>query len=276
LALDWLLAVSAGGVAMGGVRVHAGDCLYLALEDGPRRLQSRIIQLQRGQPQQRGLDRLTIWTSAPRLDEGLLQRLEEWVHHSRSPRLIVVDVFAKIRPSSRVSDNAYDADYRALGPLQEWVTRTGIAVLLLHHTRKAAADDPLETLSGSNGLPGAADTILVLDRDANGTTLYVRGRDIEERETALRFEEGQWIIAGDAADVRVSRQRAAILAAIDDVAEPLGPSQIAALTGMKAANVRALLHKLGNAGEVQRTDYGKYVRPEPTVRADNTGNTDNS
>jgi len=165
---------------------------------------------------------LTIWTSAPRLDEGLLQRLEEWVHQARSPRLIVVDVFAKIRPSSRVSDNAYDADYRALGPLQEWVTRSGVAVLLLHHTRKAAADDPLETLSGSNGLPGAADTILVLDRDANGTTLYVRGRDIEERETALRFDQGQWIVAGNAADVRQSRERAAVLGAIDDAEQPLG------------------------------------------------------
>jgi hypothetical protein len=133
---------------------------------------------------------------------------------------------------------------------------------LLHHTRKAAADDPLETLSGSNGLPGAADTILVLDRNADGTTLYVRGRDIEERETALRFDDGRWMVAGDAAELKRSQQRAAVLAAIKDAGEPLGPTDIASITGMKAANVRALLQKLGKSGDVQKTTYGKYVSPD--------------
>ena len=47
LALDWLVAISAGGVAMGTVSVEQGDCLYLALEDSPRRLKSRIIGNQR-------------------------------------------------------------------------------------------------------------------------------------------------------------------------------------------------------------------------------------
>ena len=41
---------------------------------------------------------------------------------------------------------------------------------------------------------GAADAVLVLSRDAKGTTLYGRGRDIEEIETAMRFDGGRWSV----------------------------------------------------------------------------------
>jgi len=273
LALDWLLAVSSGGVAMGIVPVEQGDCLYLALEDGPRRLQSRILQLSRGTHRAEDLERMTIWTEAPRLDHGLLDQLGAWAAGAYSPRLIVIDVFARVRPASRNGENPYDSDYRALGPVQQWATRTGTAVLLLHHTRKAGADDPLEMISGTNGLAGAADTVLVLNRDANGATLYVRGRDIGEKETALEFDQGQWLAAGDAGEVRQSRERLQVLSALEDAVEPLGPSDIAKTTGMKASNVRVLLYKLGKAGQVRKVDYGKYALAH---RVTNPGNTDNA
>ena len=53
----------------------------------------------------------------------------------------------------------------------------------------------------------------VLARDSQGVTLYGRGRDIEEVERALSFDKvtGQWLILGEAADVRRSGERGAIL-----------------------------------------------------------------
>lgn len=59
-----------------------------------------------------------------------------------------------------------------------------VAIVLVHHQRKMAAEDPLDTVSGTTGLTGAVDTVLVLTRDGNGTTLHGRGRDIEEVEDA--------------------------------------------------------------------------------------------
>ena len=108
LALDWLLACSVGGIAMGSVSVEIGDCLYLALEDGPRRLQSRIRQLLRDDRRRKSLDRLTFWTSAPRLDQGLIKELSAWAASVPAPHLIVIDVFAKVRPANRNGENAYD------------------------------------------------------------------------------------------------------------------------------------------------------------------------
>ena len=45
LALGTSVAVAAGGVALGTKRVERGAVLYLALEDNPRRLQSRLKKL---------------------------------------------------------------------------------------------------------------------------------------------------------------------------------------------------------------------------------------
>jgi hypothetical protein len=145
-----------------------------------------------------------------------------------------------------------------MSALQRWATEHRIAVLCLHHTRKGGADDPLEALSGSNGLSACADTTLVLDRDGNGTTLYVRGRDVEERESALTFTGGHWTLAGSAADVRRSAERNAILAALGDATEPMSPSEIADITGMKAGNVRKLLLGMVKAGDITKLDRARY------------------
>ena len=50
------------------------------------------------------------------------------------------------------------------------------------------ADDAFDTVSGTLGLTGAPDTILVLKRDGSGAViLYGRGRDIPELEKAITF-----------------------------------------------------------------------------------------
>src|SRR5205823_5697740 len=97
--------------------------------------------------------------------------------------------------------------------------------------------------SGTMGLTGAADTVLVLRRDGQGVTLYGRGRDVEEFEAAVRFDvtAGGWTVLGDAGTVNRSEIRAAILAALEEAGEPLGPKQIAAGSGHGESAVRVRL-----------------------------------
>ncbi len=62
--------------------------------------------------------------------------------------------------------------------LQSLAMEYGVAIVVVHHTRKGSGDgaDAFEKVSGTLGLSGAADTTLVLDRDGNGCTLYARAR----------------------------------------------------------------------------------------------------
>jgi hypothetical protein len=115
----------------------------------------------------------------------------------------------------------------------------------------------------------------VLDSDQNGKTLYVRGRDVEEKETALIFASGAWTIRGEAADVRRSDERNKIIAALDDHGEPMTPAEIAAATGQPGGNVRRLLLKMGKADEVHKLKGSRYwTEPVYPGNSGNTGNND--
>ncbi|GGB63487.1 hypothetical protein GCM10011316_39190 [Roseibium aquae] len=263
LAIDWAVAVATGGMAMGSIPVDPGNVLYVDMENGPRRIQSRIRTLfPHGEPD---LSRLDWATDIIPLDQGFIDAAENWRNAVPDPRMLVIDVLQKVKPAGKVSRNSYENDYAAFGDLQAWATKHGIAVVGLHHTRKGGADDPLEALSGSNGLSACADTTLVLDRDANGMSLYVRGRDVEELETALRFDGGLWTLQGDAREVRQSDERARIRAELEQADEPLSPADIQALTGMKGGSIRRLLIKMASDGQVQKVGRGQYAHKDYVV-----------
>ena len=75
----------------------------------------------------------------------------------------------------------------------------GIAVVLVHHQRKMDDPDPLNTVSGTNGITGAADTTMVLDRKRGEkrAILKVTGRDVIERVLALEFNDCRWELSED-------------------------------------------------------------------------------
>jgi hypothetical protein len=257
-AYDAAIAVATGGFAMGQVNCEQGDVLYLALEDNRRRMQHRINVVRPLSRKLGGLSRLKVRTRAPRIGDGLIEALEKWRTSVANPRLIIVDVYMKIRPPRKSSEDSYAADYAAVTPLQRFASEHRLAIVLVTHTRKMEAEDPLESISGTNGITGAADAVLVLNLGAKGMTLYGRGRDIEEIESAMKLDGGRWTILGDATTVRRSAERKKILEAIESVGAPTGPIMIAALSGLNYANVRAMLVRMVRAGEVTRSGRGLY------------------
>ncbi|WP_375309055.1 AAA family ATPase [Bradyrhizobium sp. A5] len=260
LALDFGLAVCSGGVGLGSIVCDQGDVLYVDLENGPRRVQSRIKALfpYDGVPD---LSRLEFVTEAPALNNGFIDRLEHWRLSVQDPLLVVIDVLQRIKPPGNKNQNAYESDYSIWAPLQVWATKHGVCVLGLHHTKKGGADDPLEALSGSNGLSACADTTVVLDQDQNGRTLYVRGRDVEEKETAVVFNGGAWSILGEAAAVRRSVTRNVTLDAIRCNGQPMTPAEIASATGETSNKVRQILFRMAKAGEVYKIQGRYWVDP---------------
>lgn len=257
LALGFCVAVAAGGTALGS-DCEEGDVIYLALEDNRRRLKERL-EVVLSPPQVRpNLSRLTLYTEAPKIGAGLLEMLDAWRTSVPDPRLIVIDTLSMVRPPKKGNQDSYAADYDAISPLQKFAGEHGLAIIVVHHVRKAEAEDPLEAVSGTNGLTGAADTIMVLNRSTDGTKLYGRGRDIEEIEKAVRFDKGTWTVLGNADDVRRSEQRKKIMEVLTDASTALTPTEIAKEAGMKEANVKYLLRVMVPAGEAEKVGYGQY------------------
>src|SRR5262249_5421693 len=147
-----------------------------------------------------------------RLDEGGLDDIRAWHAHTKKdggkPIAVVIDVLEKVRKATS-GKQIYAADYEAITGLTRLAAELGIAIIVLHHTRKLASDDLMETVSGSFGITGAADTILVMANKASGAVLDVRGRDVESNEFAIEFskETCRWRILGNATEVHVSGER---------------------------------------------------------------------
>jgi hypothetical protein len=142
-----------------------------------------------------------------------------------------------------------------------------IAIVIVHHVRKSGSDvDPFEKVSGTLGLSGAADAVLILDKDGNGTTLYGRGRDVEEIEKAVSFGKltCRGTILEAAAEVRRTDERAQILSVLIDADEPMNPKDIAIVASMPRNNVDQLLFKMSKAGEILKAARGRYVHSEPS------------
>ncbi len=255
LSLDFALAVAYGGRAVGSLLVEKSAVLYLAMEDGTRRMKDRLRHITRDDLP----DGLTFFFEWPRTDEQGLERLDAWLAANPACRFVIIDTLQKIKARTRFNVNAYDGDYAALEGLQRLAINRRVCILLVHHLRKAAGDDILDSVSGSTGLTGYADAVLILERGRGNAdaVLHVTGRDVSEQRLALQFEGGRWQLLGDAVEHAVSDTRRKILDTL--AAGPMTPKELAETTGVNHGNIRVLLGKMVEAGQINKTEDHRYA-----------------
>lgn len=258
LALDFCVSVASGSHALGNVKCEPGYVLYLALEDTHRRLQGRLRAVLQGSPGPRDLQIATEWSRA---DKGGLVEMQSWLRVHKGARLVVVDTLQKVRGARGREAGIYEDDYKVVADFKKLADEFTVPIILVHHQNKGQNEDPLLSVSGTAGITGSADTVLVLQREANdiNAELYVRGRDVNEVNVAIQFnaETGKWLKLGKADDWRVSEARRAIVKALMG-GDRMTPKELAMATGKKANSIHFLLHKMKKDGEVHQGADGKY------------------
>ncbi len=272
LALNMAVAVASGGTFLGRVAAP-GRALYLALEDSPSRLKRRLDLVLDGREPPVNLDFAVTCPALGGINGGAVAAIRHWQGAGERPALVIVDVAQRIRPATGKGERLYEADYNALIPLKTMADEDGIALVAVCHTRKSAAEDggdPLDAISGTLGLVGAADHALILDRNSTGYTLYGRGRDVEEFNIALSFDasRGTWRALGDAADVSRSETRLLILSVLRGAPGPLSPASIAKASRLNGEVVRKQMERMVAAGEVVKLQRGVYTVPDAAPLSD--------
>jgi|SRR5579859_2576943 len=204
---SWMVLQIALAVASGrpfaGISTRQACVLYLALEDNARRLQDRINKQLAGQETPETLAMFVEWVN---VDNGCLERIQECLDANPDMRLVIIDTFGKVRGRPDGKTSVYQQDYQDMTAFKQLADQRRISILLVHHTRKQDASDALDLVSGSTGIVGAADTIMVLTRKrgASEGKLLVTGRDIKDDvEQAARFskETGLWELLGPADEI---------------------------------------------------------------------------
>lgn len=194
LVLDLCVRI-AKGETIWNMETKRGTALYLCLEDSYARIQERLNSITDEVP-----PNIFFAVCAKKMAEGLCDQIRAFVSDHPDTVIAAIDTFQIVRKSD--TDISYGNDYQEIRILKALADELKITILLVHHLRKQGDSDPLNKLSGSTGISGAADAAYILDvsrRSQNGATLFCTGRDIDYREIELRFnkEKCLWEVVSD-------------------------------------------------------------------------------
>jgi hypothetical protein len=282
LGLQIGIAVGTGGHALGET-VAQGKTLYLALEDSPLRMQERMFHKQKA-PRETQITVLNEWPplSDDRALNGLMEKIKIGGY-----TLVVIDTLQRAVGSASVVKDAAKLS-KILGAIQQFALQHHIALLVIHHSRKTASDiavgggDVIDDAMGGTEIAGVVDAMLGIYRkrgDANAT-LRVTGRDIGERDLAIKFDNQFccWQVVGDADAVREGTLQSAILDTIDQLGKIATLTQIAKFLERDKGNVKKEITELVNknilvAMEKEGREI-RYKRPDKTEPTPNSSRRD--
>ena len=261
------LACAIGGKALGCIDVRKRPVLYLALEDGERRLQFRCRHIMCGEPIPAGLHFITKATPA-----DVIPTIREFLQQYSGKPLVILDTLGKARPIRPPGADLYAWDYAIGSQLKDAIdTVPGATLLVVHHTRKAQSPDFVESVSGSQGVTGSADFVLLLSRKRHqdDALLSVTGRDITEAEYALTTDGGLWrldgtslVDAGKVAETRRHTQdlgdRAQDVLAFVNAGVCTRAADVAEKLSITPDQARVYLNRLASSGRINKLGRGIY------------------
>ncbi|MEG2212211.1 MAG: AAA family ATPase [Raoultibacter sp.] len=251
LGKSWLVLEMGLNVSRGepfwGFATAKCDVLYLCLEDTFSRIQQRLWRItDEAEPG------FNFAIAAEKIPAGLVNQLEEFLAAHPATRLVVIDTFQAVRQAN--GDNSYAVDYRDLTTLKQFADKHNLAILVVHHTRKMSDSDVFNTVSGTTGITGCADSTFVLEKESrctNSAKLSLTGRDVEFQELQLRFSDCHWLIVAKTSPEELAERLVpdAVLRVLDFMATHPGAWQGTA-TGLIAD---------AGIGDVSVAVLGKYL-----------------
>lgn len=250
-------AVSEGSTIFGGIELpNPRRVLYMALEDSPRRIQKRLDIM--GMNYGANVD--FIFDLKEHNAADIIQAwFTKW--EAQKP-IVIVDTYGRTLDGEQ--DATYSRDYAGMAHYKH-IIPNGCSLLFVHHTKKADEGDFLQALSGTNGLAGAADTIIVLKRDrlSKDATLSITSREMEEAEHHLNFnEKAVWTIGDRPASPQPPQQGTTgsiITQVLMDAPMALTRAEIASKAYVSMDAASGAIRRLKDQGTIIEPIQGRFA-----------------
>jgi hypothetical protein len=256
LGLQITQAVAIGGKVFGS-DVERGNVLYIPLEDSPRRIKARMVK--QGWPKG---STGKIFTGPIDLSNdltGFLNNLQQ-----NDYRLVVIDTLSRALAGS-INQNKEELMTPILSKLQRSAHDTKTTLLVIDHHKKGGIDDPIDDIMGSTGKAAVADGVIGLyrNRGEKTATLKLIGRDIDEQEMFLQFDQVTccWQPVVDQRGVKPNTIQGKIVKAIKDMGGKATLTAIANYLKKDKGNVSKELTELVSKGALVRCEGKEKEKP---------------
>jgi hypothetical protein len=278
LALDMAVSVASGSPCLGVFPVHArGPVLLYAAEDSSSVLRLRLQSLARNRRiDLEALDVHVITAGLLRLDQREHQERLQATVARHQPRLLILDPLVRIHSADENASNAMSA---LLGYFRSLQRMLGVAVALVHHSRKQLALGAGYSLRGSSDVYAWTDCLLFLQRNRDRRALLIEHRsapglgplalDLVRSEDpndapCLRLVS----VAEDAAPLQQEDpSKARILELLAGSPEPLTAESIRSRLHVRKQRLLELLRALTDQDKILRSVHGYVLgdRASPAV-----------
>ncbi len=262
LSLQMARGVSIGETVLERTVLEKGRVLYYALEDGPSRLQRRILQANwKGNE-----DVIFLFgDSLPPLDDGGLVTLESDIV-AHKPVLAIIDSLAAAK-TGRLDENDGGQVAELMYAISRMSHNYDLSLLIVHHHRKMTTGSPLGDLRGSGAIGGAADAIMALyrERGESESKLGLDSRDAEGGDWTLGFTGCGWTFLGGPEIVEQKKSERNITKALKTLGDAGGTLEdvIREIGGMRRQDALNALQGLVDAGTAECQDIPQTSAGRP-------------
>jgi len=237
-----------------------GKVLYLALEDGERRLRQR---LEKHSANRKLHIRYCTWWPSINSQEGFKALAD--IIREESPALVVIDTLASARDKG-VKENEADSMGELFNALHDLAIELNTVILIVSHHGKKPHNEPGFDIRGSSAIAGATDVNIGLYKNNDGSFAFkAEGRDILEVDLRIKFEAETtwtWQCLDDDRDLRRVEAESRILKVIEYLGEAYGPD-IAKRIGTSRPTVYNHLKRMRTEKRVKyrivKTHRGKKI-----------------
>jgi hypothetical protein len=199
LMLDMCLKVAEGKPFL-GFDTKQSDTLYLALEDGDSFEQERLNIVTGGAQAPKNFH--FVFSNVMPMNEGFLLQLEELLKVFPNIKVVVIDTLQFVKYRQGKSESAYECDYRTGRDLKEFAEKKHLAIVVVTHTTKMIhMEDEMSNVSGTNGVTGAADAVIVLSKEKRTdkeAKMFITGRKVRQSMHSVKFDDSKccWVYGG--------------------------------------------------------------------------------
>jgi len=192
---------------------EGNEVYYIAAEDNSRRLKERLEQKAFKFPQNLKIHAgLSQPHPVPRGKDAITY-IEE-IYKKHKPNCIIIDTVASVLQPTASTKN-YDVTVQEYEVLRQLATDLGIAILLVHHTKKQTdyAQTPIEQILGSTGISATVETLMIMQNIIGkmDRSLFVTGKDVEQDEFLLTWNGGGFDFHEDALTAKLGGSQKEVL-----------------------------------------------------------------